>query len=97
MRSIKWLCFFTAFSLFVSCRKDVKPVDPDTRYEGMVTTTTSTLAASTTENFETGTKTSYAAGDVTLTTGIWTLTDALIGNLSTDVKNGTQSARVHFL
>jgi hypothetical protein len=94
MRSIKWLCFFTAFSLFVSCRKDVKPVDPDTRYEGMVTTTTSTLAASTTENFETGTKTSYAAGDVTLTTGIWTLTDALIGNLSTDVKNGTQSARV---
>jgi hypothetical protein len=94
MRSIKWLCFFTAFSLFVSCKKDVKAVDPETRFEGMVTTTTSTLAASTTENFETGTKTSYAAGDVTLTTGVWTLTDALIGNLSTDVKNGTQSARV---
>ncbi len=47
-----------------------------------------------TENFETGTKTAYAAADVTLGTGIWNLNDALLGNTTTDRKNGTQSARV---
>lgn len=48
----------------------------------------------TVENFETGTKTSYAAANVTLSTGIWNFNDALLGNLSTDRKNGSQSARV---
>ena len=46
------------------------------------------------EDFETGTKTSYAAADVAVTTGTWNLNDALIGNLSTDVKNGSWSCRV---
>ena len=48
----------------------------------------------TVENFETGSKASYAAANVTLSTGIWNFTDALLGNLSTDRKNGAQSARV---
>ncbi|KAB8331941.1 hypothetical protein SD80_020700 [Scytonema tolypothrichoides VB-61278] len=46
------------------------------------------------EGFENGTKGSYAAADVTLSTGVWNFNDALIGNLSTDVKSGTQSARI---
>jgi hypothetical protein len=46
------------------------------------------------EDFETGTKASYAAADVTLTTGVWNLNDALIGNTAADVKAGLQSARV---
>ncbi|MBW4626542.1 MAG: EndoU domain-containing protein [Brasilonema octagenarum HA4186-MV1] len=46
------------------------------------------------EGFENGTKGSYTAGDVTLSTGVWNFNDALIGNLSTDVKSGTQSARI---
>ncbi len=46
------------------------------------------------EDFETGTKASYAAADVTLTTGVWNLNDALIGNTATDRKAGLQSARV---
>lgn len=46
------------------------------------------------EGFETGTKTSYAAADVTLSSGIWNLNDALIGNSASDPKVGTQSARV---
>lgn len=46
------------------------------------------------EGFESGTKTAYAAASVTLGSGSWTLDDALIGNLSTDVKNGSWSARV---
>jgi len=48
------------------------------------------------EDFEVGTKTSYAAGDVTLKTGVWNLNDALIGNSASDVKNGAKSARVHY-
>jgi endonuclease G, mitochondrial len=50
--------------------------------------------SATTETFESGTKTSYAAADVFLTTGWWFLDDALIGNLSTDRKTGAASARV---
>jgi endonuclease G len=39
-----------------------------------------------TENFETGTKTAYAAADVTLSTGVWNLNDALLGNTTADKK-----------
>jgi endonuclease G len=39
-------------------------------------------------------KTSYAAGNVTLGTGSWFMDDALTGNLSTDRKTGSWSARV---
>lgn len=46
------------------------------------------------EAFETGAKTSYASGSVTLGSGAWTFSDALLGNSSADVKTGSQSARV---
>ncbi len=46
------------------------------------------------EGFESGTKTSYAAADVFLTTGWWYFNDALVGNLSTDRKTGAASARI---
>jgi endonuclease G len=46
------------------------------------------------EGFESGTKTSYAAAAVFHTTGWWYFDDALVGNLSTDRKTGSQSARV---
>lgn len=46
------------------------------------------------ETFESGTKTSYAAANVTLGTGVWNLSDALIGTLSTDAKNGAKSVRI---
>jgi endonuclease G, mitochondrial len=46
------------------------------------------------EDFEIGTKTSYAAADVTLKTGVWNFNDVLIGNSASDVKNGTKSARM---
>jgi PKD repeat protein len=51
-------------------------------------------AATLAESFETGSKGSYTTGAVTLGTGSWTFTDALLGTGSTDHKNGTQSARV---
>ena len=46
------------------------------------------------ETFESGTKGAYADGTVTLSTGVWDLNDALIGNLSGDRKNGTKSVRI---
>jgi endonuclease G len=53
-----------------------------------------TAAATLSEGFEAGTKTAYAAGDVALTTGTWTLSDALIGDLSSDIKTGAHAARI---
>lgn len=46
------------------------------------------------EGFESGSKTAYAAGNVTLASGSWNMNDALIGNLSSDVKDGSAAARV---
>lgn len=82
---------------FHSCQK---PADNPTADNTKASVTTSLqrgsspLANVTGENFEAGTKTAYAAADVTLASGIWNLNDALIGNSTSDVKNGTQSARV---
>ena len=57
-------------------------------------TSTNVSAPGFPEGFEASTKTSYAAGTVTLGSGSWTLADALLGNTSADAKTGTQSARV---
>jgi endonuclease G len=46
------------------------------------------------EGFEAGSKTSYAASTVQLTSGQWYMDDALTGNLSTDRKTGSYSARI---
>lgn len=46
------------------------------------------------ETFESGTKTAYTAGSVTLATGSWYFNNALLGNLSTDLKTGSQAARI---
>lgn len=44
-------------------------------------------------NFEDATKTTYASGTVTLGNLDWNMTEALIGDLEADFKNGTKSAR----
>lgn len=46
------------------------------------------------EGFEAGGKTAYAAANVTLGTGSWFMDEALTGNLSTDRKTGSFSARI---
>ena len=46
------------------------------------------------EGFETGAKSSYTTGSVTLSSGSWTLNDAIIGNTAADAHTGTWSARV---
>lgn len=46
------------------------------------------------ENFESGTKTGYANGNVQLTTGSWFFNDALLGTLANDKKEGGQTSRI---
>ncbi|WP_201978311.1 IPT/TIG domain-containing protein [Hymenobacter rubidus] len=46
------------------------------------------------EDFETGTKTTYAAASVALASGSWTFSDALIGTSFADKFNGLKSARI---
>jgi uncharacterized repeat protein (TIGR02543 family) len=46
------------------------------------------------ENFETGTKGSYTAANVTCSAGSWNLNDAVIATSTSDKKNGLQSVRI---
>lgn len=57
-------------------------------------TFTASAGSTLTETFNTGTKAAYATGSVTLPTGAWTLNDALLGNTTSDRKNGVQSVRI---
>ena len=99
MRLLKPLVFtFLLFASF-SCKKSNTEFDPTDAVVSKISLTTARAAAAATlavltENFETGTKAAYAAANVTLSTGSWNLNDALLGNSTSDRKNGTQSARV---
>lgn len=76
--------------LFTACKKNIDPENNDPAPGSTPRTELTTL----TENFESGAKTAYATGNVTLSSGSWSFNDALIGSLSTDRKNGSQSARI---
>jgi endonuclease G len=54
----------------------------------------SVLAASINEQFEVGSKTAYAAARIQLSSGIWNLSDALLGTSTADRKSGTKSVRL---
>lgn len=93
IRNLLAICWLMASSACV--KQSILSADAQ-GHSNEVTATAVAAAAvtTTTENFETGVKSAYAAANVTLSTGVWNFSDALIGNLSTDRKNGTQSARV---
>ncbi|MBS1642389.1 MAG: DNA/RNA non-specific endonuclease [Bacteroidetes bacterium] len=78
--------------LFASCKKDntVQPNPTPTPTPPTSPTSTTSII----EDFEKGTKTTYPSANVTLNTGSWNLTDALIGTSSSDAKIGSQSARI---
>jgi endonuclease G len=92
---------FATVITVVGCKKN-NSVDPGpTGTTGTTGTTGSTGTTGTvatsyaiTEDFEVGTKGAYAVGDVTLTTGSWAFDDAVLGNLATDIKNGTKAVRL---
>ena len=82
-------CVLSISLLFTACKKNIQAVNTDPS-----SSTAGTELTTLTESFESGTKTAYTAGNVTLSSGSWNFNDALIGNLSTDRKNGSQSARI---
>ena len=81
-----------SFIFFHGCQDSSFTTNPPT--VATSGTTPSPLYLALAEGFETGSKTAYAAADVTLGSGVWNLNDALIGTSTSDVKNGTASARV---
>lgn len=99
MKRLKQLGLMALLCLsFAACKKDgVFEPQPATERAATKTTSSTTQAqvvAGFPENFESGTKGSYASGTATLSSGSWTLDDALIGNLAADAKNGSQSVRM---
>jgi hypothetical protein len=97
MKTIIPSAFFVFLFALSSCQREaiVTPVArATTAVSPALKSEVATAQTVTTENFETGTKGAYADGTVTLSTGVWDLNDALIGNLSTDHKDGSQCARI---
>ena len=89
LAGILLLAFF-----FSACKKELKepvPANNETSPIGLEYVLNATMLL---EDFETGTKTAYAAANVTIGTGSWYFDDALIGNSTSDRKNGTQSVRM---
>ena len=80
-----------ATAIMVSCEKEeIATPKQEINSEVQVNDTKSTLS----ENFENGTKTSYTAASVTLSTGSWYLNNALIGTSTSDRKSGSKSVRI---
>jgi len=94
---LNFACVILFALAFFSCEKQVRP-DSRSAASAMsrdvLVAKPSAALTATVENFETGTKGAYTDGTVTLSTGSWDFNDALLGNLSTDRKNGSQSARI---
>ena len=99
MNLIKTSFSFLAILIIFSCNK-INPIRDNsqavqtTSANNLYGRTEAAASAAISENFETGTKTSYTAADVILASGTWNLSDALLGNSTSDRKNGTQSTRV---
>ncbi|NML38818.1 DNA/RNA non-specific endonuclease [Chitinophaga sp. G-6-1-13] len=77
--------------LFSACKKEAD-IQPQEIEKPRSAVTESVVILN--EDFESGSKTAYAIGNVTLSSGSWTLDDALIGNLAADLKNGAKSVRI---
>ncbi|MBC6991847.1 hydrolase [Hymenobacter sp. BT491] len=91
--SFRWLAASLLSLSVLSCAKQ-EMVSPTPT---AVSASADVSAAGFPETFESGTKTAYTAGSVTLGSGSWNLDDALLGNTTADHKTGTQSARVRNL
>jgi endonuclease G len=88
-----FLIITTLIILLPSC--NVVPTGPDSiPVQNISSGPVTFYKVTVSENFETGTKTAYAAANVTLSSGVWNLNDALLGTSTSDRKNGLQSVRV---
>jgi endonuclease G len=81
-----------ALVVFSSCKKnDEFGIEPP---DEIIPTNGAPANATLYEDAETGTKTSYTTANITLSSGLWTLNDALIGTSSSDRKIGLKSIRI---
>jgi len=91
----KMLLLMMGLGMLYSCTHTDLPADSATASQTKPAYTTYAMVyTGFPETFETGTKTAYAAADVVLSTGSWNFNDALLGNSTSDRKNGTKSVRV---
>jgi len=89
----KFLFIFSLFisaSLFQSCTKSSEP-DPILPIQD---TTSLPISSPLKETFESGTKIDYASSSISLNSGKWNFTDAVVGNSTDDKKNGSKSVRI---
>ena len=91
-----YLIPLAALLLFTTCTKHLTPATTPTSIQSETEKTrlVTSAAQSLFENFEAGSKTAYAAGSVTFSSGPWTLTDALVGTSASDAKDGSHSVRI---
>ncbi|WP_202020427.1 hypothetical protein [Mucilaginibacter mali] len=98
MKLKKLLLVMLAAMVLASCSKDAlidtQPPASGTAPVDMAKLEVNTITQTFSETFESGTKTAYAIGNVTLSSGTWSMDDALIGNTTSDPKNGTKSVRI---
>jgi len=100
MKALKKLSLLGFLCLALAACKKENQTQPETNtFEQKlntkaVTANAQAVVAGFPETFESGTKGSYAVASVTLSSGSWSLDDALIGNLAADAKNGSQSVRI---
>jgi endonuclease G len=97
---IKQLLFtlFTAAFFLSACQKSAVAPAFNNQASGQIFggKTNQSLAITQTfdEGFESASKTAYADGNVTFSSGSWDLNDALVGTSSSDAKSGTKSVRI---
>jgi len=90
---ITWIVLLTTV-FFVSCSKITPVSNIDQQEKIRQPKILNRLGSTGTETFDAGSKTSYTTANVVLSSGTWNLNDALLGNSTSDRKNGTQSVRL---
>ncbi len=93
MKKHIYLSIFTLLLSLHACQK-YEPLETQTSTEHSHESYSLRTAATFPEGFESGNKSSYTTGNVSLGSGQWTFSDALIGTSSTDRKAGSKSARI---
>jgi len=98
LKQLKQLLMLSAVALIMaSCQKNFEnPATTARAFTGDTAVSRSSFAVTQTfdEGFESGTKTAYADGSVTFSSGSWDLNDALVGTSTSDPKVGTHSIRI---
>lgn len=86
------LLFCTTLISLTSCKKEHDVLFEESNLDSQIYHLRT--SAQFPEGFENGTKTSYTSGNVSLGTGQWYFSDALIGTSSSDRKTGSKSSRI---